>query len=344
MRTTKTLGIVAAVGAAALMLSACSNGAGGSSEPAEPAAESTTTLRLALNQTEEHPSYIALANFGQRLSEATDGRYEIEVYANELLGAQAETLQFVSDGSVDLSVVSGTQLENLNPDFGVLNLPTVFSSIEHQMAVLSDETIVGELYASLEAQNTITVLGGLTQGERSVYTSRGPVQSPDDLAGQKLRVQESQLHIAMAEAMGAAATPLAFGELYGALQSGVVDAAENNAVSYLTQRHFEVAPHFTYTRHLIGTDFVIINSDRLAGMSDDDRAAFEKEWAATWAEHTDLWQTATDDAIEQATAGGATFYELESDAFAKALAPMVETFIQTDEQQALFAAIRASAE
>ncbi|MDR7235023.1 TRAP transporter substrate-binding protein [Agrococcus sp. BE272] len=343
MRTTKTLGIVAAVGAAALMLSACS-GAAAPSGSGEPAAGTTTTLRLALNQAEEHPSYIALTGFGERLSEATDGRYEIEVYANELLGAQAETLQFVSDGSVDLSVVSGTQLENLNPDFGVLNLPTVFSSIDHQMGALSDDEVVGDLYASLEESNAITVLGGLTQGERHVYTTFGPVQEPGDLSGKKLRVQESELHIAMAEAMGASATPLAFGELYGALQSGVVDAAENNAVSYFTQRHFEVAPHFTSTNHLIGTDYVIVNSDRLAGMSEEDRAAFEEEWDATWAEHTELWQTATDDAIAQAEAGGATFHELDSDAFADALAPMVEEFIETDEQQALFDAIRASAE
>lgn len=343
MRTTKTLGIVAAVGAAALMLSACSSGTAPASS-GEPQAGQTTTLRLALNQAEEHPSFIALSSFGERLSEATDGRYEIEVYANELLGAQAETLQFVSDGSVDLSVVSGTQLENLNPDFGVLNLPTVFSSIEHQMAVLDDEEIVGDLFSSLEEGNSITVLGGLTQGERSIYTTDANVETPADLAGKKLRVQESELHIAMAEALGASATPLAFGELYGALQSGVVDAAENNAVSYFTQRHFEVAKYFTHTRHLIGTDYLIVNSDRLAGMSEEDREIFEQEWDATWAEHTDLWESATEDAIEQATAGGATFTEPASSAFADALGSMVTEFITTDEQQALFDSIRAAAE
>jgi tripartite ATP-independent transporter DctP family solute receptor len=344
MRTTKSLGIVAVVSAAALLLSACSGGTATPAGSDEPQAAETTTLRLALNQAEEHPSFIALTSFGERLSEATDGRYEIEVYANELLGAQAETLQFVSDGSVDLSVVSGTQLENLNADFGVLNLPTVFSSIEHQMAVLDDEEIVGDLFSSLEEGNSITVLGGLTQGERSIYTSYANVETPADLAGKKLRVQESELHIAMAEALGASATPLAFGELYGALQSGVVDAAENNAVSYFTQRHFEVAKFFTHTRHLIGTDYLIVNSDRLAGMSEEDREIFEQEWDATWAEHTDLWESATEDAIEQATAGGATFTEPASSDFADALGSMVTEFITTDEQQALFDSIRAAAE
>jgi tripartite ATP-independent transporter DctP family solute receptor len=344
MRTKKTLGIVAAVGAAALMLTACSGGGATPAGSDQPQSGETTTLRLALNQAEEHPSYIALSNFGERLSEATEGRYEIEVYANELLGAQAETLQFVSDGSVELSVVSGTQLENLNEDFGVLNLPTVFSSIEHQMAVLDDEAIVGDLFGSLEESNAITVLGGLTQGERSIYTTFGSVETPADMSGKKLRVQESELHVAMAEALGASATPLAFGELYGALQSGVVDAAENNAVSYFTQRHFEVAPYFTHTRHLIGTDYLIINSDTLAGMSEEDQASFQAEWDATWQEHTELWQTATDDAIAQATAGGATFTEPATPAFQDALSSMVTEFITGDEQQALFDSIRAAAE
>ena len=115
------------------------------------------------------------------------------------------------------------------------------------------------------------------------------MKTPEDLTGKKIRVQESDLHIAMAEAMGASATPMAFGEVYTALQSGVVDAAENNEVSYFTQKHYEVAPYFSYTNHLIGTDYLIINSDLLQAMSEEDRAAFDKEWTATYEEHTELW-------------------------------------------------------
>src|SRR5690606_42117940 len=201
-----------------------------------------------------------------------------------------------SDGSVEMAIVSGPQLENLNRDFIALNLPTTFDDIDHQMRVVHDETIVGDLYASLEETNNFTVLGGFTQGSRSVYTTFGPVESPADLAGHKLRVQESELNIAMAEALGASATPMAYGELYTGLQSGVVDAAENNEVSYFTQRHYEVAPYWSYTNHLVGLDYLIINADLLNSMSEEDRAAFDEGWTAAYVEHTQLWADATQEA------------------------------------------------
>lgn len=340
MRTTKTLGTVAAVGAAALMLTACSGGSAPASSGAPEAGGGT--LQLALNQTEEHPSFIALTSFGERLSEATDGRWSIDVFANETLGAQQETIQLVQDGTIDLSIVSGTQLENLSADFGVLNLPTAFDDIESQLEIVHDDEIVGDLFSSLEESNNLTVVGGLTQGSRSVYTSFGPVTTPADLAGKKLRVQESELHIAMAEALGGSATPMAFGELYTALQSGVVDAAENNAISYVTQRHFEVAPYWTNTNHLVGIDYLIADSSMLDGMSEEDRAVFEQEWDATFAEHAELWETQTAEALATAEAGGATITDVDPAVFQDALAPLVERFLQTEGQQALWDAIRGA--
>ncbi|MFH5823562.1 TRAP transporter substrate-binding protein [Georgenia sp. AZ-5] len=347
MKRTKSLSMLALATATALTLAACGGGGNaegdsGDGDAAAPA-EGGQALRLALNQTEEHPSFIALDNFGQRLEQATEGRWSIDVYPNETLGAQQEALQLVSDGTVDMAIVSGTQLENLNEDFLVFNLPKVFDDVEHQMSVIHDEEIVGDLYSSLEESNNLTVLGGFTQGARSVYTTFGPVESPDDLAGKKLRVQESDLHIAMAEAMGASATPMAFGELYTGLQSGVVDAAENNEVSYWTQKHYEVAPHWSYTNHLVGLDYLIINSDLLSGMSEEDRAVFDEEWTAAHEEHTELWTTATEDAIAQAEAGGATFTEVDEEAFDAVLEPLADQFISNESQQALYDAARAAA-
>src|SRR5690606_15896680 len=116
--------------------------------------------------------------------------------------------------------------------------------------------------------------------------------------------------IAMAEALGGAGTPMAYGELYTGLQGGVVDAAENNEVSYFTQRHYEVAPYWSYTNHLVGLDYLIINTELLNSMSDEDRAAFEAGWQAAYEEHTQLWEEATQAASAGAQAGGATFTEV----------------------------------
>lgn len=344
MSNKKKSTVIVGIAAAALFLAGCSGGdEAGGDDPNTGGGGAGKVMRLALNQTEEHPSFIALDHFNDYLAENSDG-WGIDVFPNETLGAQAEALQLVSDGSVDMAIVSGPQLENLNADFTVFNLPKVFDGVDHQMEVINNSDIPTELFASLEGGNSITVIGGLTQGARSVYTSFGPVETPADLNGKKLRVQESKLNIAMAEALGASATPMAYGELYTGLQSGVVDAAENNEVSYFTQKHYEVAPHWSYTNHLVGLDYLIINSDVLAGMSEEDRAAFDEGWNEAWEEHTELWAEATQEAIDGATAGGATFTEVDDDAFTEPLVALSSEFITNDVQQGLYDATRDAAE
>ena len=335
MRTTPLrAGVLAA--ALTLGLSACSAaGAPGGQD-------GQTVLRLALNQAEGHPSYIALQSFDERLQERTEGRMAVDVYANETLGAQAEALQLVSDDIIALAIVSGTQLENLHPDFLVFNMPKVFDDVEHQLRVVNDPAIVGDLYSSLEESESFTVLGGFTQGSRHLYTS-WPVIEPDDMAGLKIRVQESPLHLAMIDAMGGSATPMAYGEVYTAMQSGVLDGAENNEVSYVTQKHFEVARHLSETNHLVGLDYLIVNTDTLAEMDEQDRQIFLEEWETTYLEHADLWAEATEEAIAEAKAGGAEFHEVDDEAFEQALEPLQERFLTTPSQQALFDAARAAA-
>lgn len=302
----------------------------------------TTWVKLALNQTETHPSYIALDHLSERFEERTDGRWKIDVYPNEQLGSQQEVLQFVKSGAIEMAIVSGTQLENLNKDFQVLNMPTTFSSVEHQMEVIRDPEIVGDIFSSLEDSDNISVIGGFTQGGRNIYTSFGIVEEPADLAGKKIRVQESDMHIRMIQLMGGSATPLSYGEVYTAIQSGVLDGAENNEVSYSTQRHMEVAPYYSYTNHLIGLDYMIMRYDLRQAMSEEDRAIFDEEWNNAMIEHTELWDQETQKAIEDAKAAGAEFAEVDREAFVEALAPIKDEFLTTDYQRKLFDAIRVA--
>lgn len=345
MRSRARIAFMAATAIGALTLAGCAGtsdaGDGGS---ADGGSTSTTVMKLALNQPESHPSFIALEAFGENLKEATDGRWDIEVHANSTLGNQDEYLQSVSQGVIDLAVVSAPQLENLNKDFVLFSLPTVFDDIDHQMSVLSDQEIVGDLYASLEDSNNITVVGGLTQGERSIYTKDAIVETPADLAGKKIRVQESPVFLAMIEALGASPTPLPFGDVYSGLQSGVVDGAENNEISYYSNKHHEVAPYFSFTRHLVGADLLIINSDTLSEMSDEDRAAFDDGWTAAWEQHTGLWKTDTEKSIADAEAEGAEFGEVDTAAFTEALTPLLDDFLTDDSQTTLYEAIRGAAE
>ena len=287
---------------------------------------------------------MALTEFGDRLAERTDGRWDVDVYANETLGAQQEVIQLVGDGAVDMAVASGAQLENLNDEFQTLNLPTVFDDIDHQLDVINDDDIVGELFTSLEDDKNLTVLGGLTQGARNVYTDSGPVERPEDLNGMKIRVQESDIYIDMITAMGGSATPMAYGEVYTALQSGVLDGAENNEVSYVSQKHNEVAKHMALTEHLIGLDYVVVNTDVLDGMSPEDRAVFEEEWTAASEHHAGLWKTETEEAITAAEESGTVFNDVDEAAFDEALAPVVDKYLQTDAARELYDEVRKAAE
>lgn len=333
----RTCLVAAATAATTLALASCGGGADAGDPPGE------RTLRLALNQSEEHPSFTALDHFGDHLRENTDG-VELDIYPNETLGGQAEVLQLVSSGAVDMAIVSGAQLENLNRDFIAFNAPRVFDDIEHQMDVVHDPEITGDLYSSLDENHDLTVVGGFTQGARSVYTADGPVETPEDLAGANIRVQESPLNVAIAEALGGSAAPMVYGELYTGLQAGVVDAAENNEVSYFTQRHYEVAPYWSYTEHLIGLDYLIINSDALDGLSEQDRAAFDEGWTAAYEEHAVLWAEATQEAIQGAEADGAEFHQVEEAPFAEALDGLVDEFVVTETQRELYDAAREAAE
>ncbi|GAB3597095.1 2,3-diketo-L-gulonate-binding periplasmic protein YiaO precursor [Corynebacterium faecale] len=336
---TRAPAVVGLLAAASLGLTACADLGGLDLESVGDEGK-TTYIKLALNQAETHPSYIALANLSDRFEEATDGRWKIEVFPNEQLGSQQEVLQFVKSGAIEMAIVSGTQLENMNKDFQVLNMPTTFSSIEHQMNVIRDQDLMEPLFQSLADTDNISVIGGFTQGTRNLYTSDGGVVTPADLAGQKIRVQESAMHIRMIELMGGSATPLSYGEVYTAIQSGVLDGAENNEVSYVTQNHHEVARFHSNTEHLVGLDYMVMRDDLLDAMDDADRELFLQEWDAAMDEHTDLWNSETDAAIERAKASGAEFVQVDEQAFAEALAPIRDEFLTNDFQRGLYDAVR----
>ncbi|MCB0883314.1 MAG: TRAP transporter substrate-binding protein [Propionibacteriaceae bacterium] len=232
-----------------------------------------TVFKLAFNQTEDHPQYVARVELGKKLEEATDGRYSIRVYPNEQLGGQADVVQNLSNGTVEMMWIAASILEGYNPDFVVFNLPYMFDSTEAQTQVLSDTDLLSDLYTSLEASKSITVLTGVNAGTRNVYNSKRPIRTPADMQGLKVRVQQSDSQVAMIEAMGATASPMNFGDVYSAMQTGVLDGAENNEAVYHSMKHDEVAKYYSYTRHLLMPDYLLINSKTLAGMDDADREA-----------------------------------------------------------------------
>ncbi|GAA2184635.1 TRAP transporter substrate-binding protein [Brooklawnia cerclae] len=336
--------ILAGGAMAALLCSMAACGADGGSTGASSGGTSGKELKLSINQTEQHPNYIALAHLADRMRERTDGRINIKVYPNAVLGAQTESMQSLEQGVIDLASLSAPQLVNLNTDFQVLDLPLVFDSVEHQMNCLNDPDLVGDLYMSLADSHNMVITGAYTQGARSVYNSKQPIVTPDDMKGLKIRVQETDTQVKMIEAMGATASPLSFGEVYGALQTGVIDGAENNQVSYITMKHYEVAKYYSYTNHLIGADLTIVNADVYNSWSDEDKEVWQEEFAASVDEFNELWDATVADAEEQTKAAGSQYNEVDADAFRAVLQPVTEAALTTETQKALYQAFRERAE
>lgn len=301
--------------------------------------DGTRLLTFALDQNEEHPTYAALQEFGASLYRATDGRYDIDVYANGTLGGQQDVIQLVGDGSIDMAVLAGVQIENIGRSFQVLNLPGLFDGIDHQVGVTNNIELLGELYASLEDRG-LSVIGAFTQGERNVYTIR-PVRTPEDLTGMKIRVQESDVFIDMVNGMGGSATPMPYAEVYTALQAGILDGAENNEISFVTQKHFEVAKNYTLTKHLVGLDYVVIHSQVLRDMSPPDRAVFREEWLAASANHTRMWKQQTLDAVETMQAGGVSVLEVDRAPFQQRLERVAEKYLTDPRDRQLYDRIKA---
>jgi tripartite ATP-independent transporter DctP family solute receptor len=351
MRHYKAVSLTAILGASVIALGACSAGTGtttdssadSSSGGSAPAANADTiTMKVAFNQPETHPQYIVMDELGDKLFEATDGAYDVEVFPNETLGAQRETIELVQAGTLEMAYIGGPLLENFNPDFVVFNLPFVFDSPEHQSQTTNDPAIVGDLYSSLEDQG-IKVISAFHGGVRSVYNSEKPINVPADLEGMKIRVIESDTNIEMMSLMGGTGTPMGQGEVYTAIQSGIIEGGENNELIYSGLKHSEVAKYYSYTRHLMFPDYLIISPDVYNAMSPEVQEIFTDLLAEARVHEAELWTEQIEVAVADAEAAGAVFNEVDAEAFAEAIAPLTEQKLTTDVTKTIYDQVRSAA-
>ena len=301
-----------------------------------------TVIKVAFNQSETHPQYKALQGFGDKINERTKGAYKIEIYANELLGPQRETVELVQTGAVGMSIVSNSLVENFNKKFSILGLPYIYDSKEHQNAVFTDEAIVGDLFKSTKDKG-FEVLTAFHAGVRNVYASK-PINKPEDLKGLKIRIMESDTNVKMMKNMGGVGTPMAQSEVYTAIQSHVIDGGENNELIYANMKHFEVAKYYSYTLHLMIPDFLIINKDLYEGMSAENKAIFDEEIKNATINELALWDVDAEAAIKTAKEAGVQFSYPDIKLFQEKVKPLHEESTKDPEFKELYEKIRAKAE
>jgi len=196
---------------------------------------------------DDYPTVQAVRHMGEELSKITNGKHSIKVFAKSALGQEKDTIEQTKLGALAMTRVNVAPMNNICAATMVPTMPFLFRSTEHMRKVL-DGAIGEEILKDCEAQGFVG-LAFYDSGARSIYTVKKPIKTLADAKGLKVRVQQSDLWVSLLEAMGANATPMPYGEVYTALKTGLVDAAENNYPSYESSRHFEVAKYYNKTEH-----------------------------------------------------------------------------------------------
>lgn len=288
----------------------------------------TKTIRLAHGLNTKHPVHLGILRMAELVEENSNGQLKIKVFPNQQLGTEREALELLQIGSIGMTKVSAAAIENFVPELRVYSLPYLFRDDSHVHAVLN-----GEVGRELLLAGEEYWLRGLTYydaGKRSFYTKDKPIITPDDLQGLKIRVMESQMSMSMVRSLNGSPTPISFGELYTALQQGVVDGAENNPPSFHSSRHYEVAKYYSLDEHLMIPDLLIISTLQWNNLTPQ-----EQEWIQEAADSSStyqfqVWAESEKDALAEVEASGVEIFYPDKEPFMEMTSSVYEEFKEAD--------------
>lgn len=299
-----------------------------------------TVIKLGHGMDIAHPVHRAMVFMAERVAEKSDGRMRVDIYPSEQLGTERQCLELLQIGSLDMTKVSSSVMESFSPLYKVFGLPYVFESEAHRFAVLE-----GPIGRRILRSSEPAWLRGMTYydaGSRSFYTKEQPIRTPEDLAGLKIRTQESPVAIAMVNQLGGAATPISFGELYTALQQGVVDGAENNPPSFHTTRHYELSGYYSLDRHTAPPDVLLASTHLWERLTPQERTWLQAAAGESAQYQKKLWAEATQEAMDAVRAAGVEIIEPDIAAFAAAVEPLYAQYRREQpDVYAVFQEIRA---
>lgn len=282
--------------------------------------EGANVLKAAHALPTDHPVHEAIMYFAKRTEELSAGQLKVEVYPGGQLGSERELMELLQIGSLAITKVSSSPMESFVPEMKVFSMPYVFRDSEHYWQVLNGE-IGRDLLLAGDAVR-LRGLGYYDAGARSFYTVDIPVHTPEDLAGLKIRVQKSQTSIKMVNSLGGTGTPISFGELYTALDQGVVDGAENNPPSVFSTRHYEVAKFYSLNEHTYVPDIMLISSYVWAHLSEQEQQWVQQAMDESVVFQRDLWERSTQEALKVMEEAGVTIIYPDKTAFAEKVKPM----------------------
>lgn len=299
-----------------------------------------TVLRSSDTHPDGYPTVEAVKYFGELVKERTAGRYSVEVYHSAQLGQEADTIEQVRSGVLDLNRVSMAPWNSLVPLTKIPSLPYLFTSPEHARKVMAGP--IGDEIAAGFDEHGVVVIAFYDGGARSFYNSKKPVNALADLAGQKYRVIQSDVFVDMVAALGATATPMPYGEVYSAIETGVIDGAENNFPSYESAKHFEVAKHYSLDEHTIVPEVFIMSKASWDKLTDEDKAIFKQAGKESMEKQWELWDARVAQSRKIVEDAGSQITTPDKQPFIDAMTPVYEKYVNTPELKDLVARIQAT--
>jgi tripartite ATP-independent transporter DctP family solute receptor len=303
------------------------------------AAQTTVTLRSTDIHPDGYPTIDAVKFMGQLLEQRTSGRIKINVFHSAQLGQERDTIDQTRFGVIDMNRINMAPFNNLIASTNIPSLPFIFRSVAHMRKVM--DGAIGDSILNDFSAHGLVGLAFYDSGSRSFYNSKRPITTPADMRGMKIRVQQSDMFVALVQALGANATPMPFGEVFTSLQTGVIDGAENNWPSYESTRHFEVAKFYSLSEHSLSPEVLVMSKRSFDRFNAADQALVRAAAKESVAKMRELWDAREKASEAKVRAGGAVINTVEKQPFIDAMKPVYDRFVTDAKMKELVARIQA---
>ena len=281
-------------------------------------------LTYAENQPADYPTTLGAKYFARLVEKRTGGRILVDVRWDGQMGTQKEALEQLAFGGIDFARVSLSSISDELPVLNVLQLPFLYEDADHMWRILDGP--IGDEFMEVFEQAGVVGLSWYDSGARSFYATT-PIRSASDLAGRTIRVQDSQMMKDMIALLGATPSTVAYSDVYAAIQTGKIDGAENNWISYESQGHYQLAPYYTLDQHARVPEIQLVSATLWAELSEEDRAIILECARESALYERKLWTQREEEARRDVLSAGTQAIELDDEAL-RELKALVEPLYQ----------------
>ena len=296
--------------------------------PSPASAQAKMVFKASDVQPAGYPTVVATENLGKKLEAATGGRLSVQMYPSMQLGGEKETIEQTQIGAIQLLRVSVGSMGPIVDDINVVNMPFLFRNTAHAQQMM-DGPIGQELLDKITASPNagLVALCWMDSGSRSLYNTKRPIKTIEDIKGLKIRVIGNPIFVDMMNALGGNGVAMGYDQVFSALQTGVIDGAENNPPSYVFSNHYTAAKYYSLTEHLIIPEVLVFSKRAWSQLTSDDQGLIKKFAREAQLEERDLWKKYELQAMDKAKAAGCEIVEISDKApFQNAVKPVWDKY------------------